>query len=188
MLRVTHNHTGPSSIKRLDLSTRLLQRNISSSPSTPLLTPLSRSIKLSTASTARSSSAKYLSTTPSCTTTPSSSSSLFGHGSKGRFQRYTQRRGFQSSAVNYQSRAIDEFGILGKDGVKGSTGSAASEEGLLSDRILRPHHGSRNPQKMMTLEEAMGDIKPLALNPELTMLKDQATTGAKVIDGKAIAK
>ncbi|KAF9372049.1 tetrahydrofolate synthase [Podila verticillata] len=188
MLRITHNHTGPSSIKRLDLSTRVLQRNISSSSSTSLLTPLSRSIKLSTASTARSSSAKFLSTTPSCTITPSSSSSLFGHGSKGRFQRYTQRRGFQSSAVNCQSRAIDEFGVLGKDGVKGSTGSAVSEERILSDQILRPHHGSRNPQKMMTLEEAMGDIKPLELSPELTMLKEQATTGAKVIDGKAIAK
>lgn len=33
----------------------------------------------------------------------------------------------------------------------------------------------------------MGDIKPLELSPELTMLKE-ATTGAKIIDGKAIAK
>lgn len=40
----------------------------------------------------------------------------------------------------------------------------------------------------MTLEEAMGDIKPLELSPELTILKEQATTGAKVIDGKSIAK
>ncbi|KAG0322411.1 tetrahydrofolate synthase, partial [Podila horticola] len=182
MLRITHSHTGPNSIRHLDLSTRLLQRNISSSSSTSaLLTPLSRSIKATKASTARSSSAKYLSTaSPSYTSTPSSTSSLFSHGSKGRIQ---QRRGFQSSTVNHQSRAIDEFGVLGKDGVKGSTGSTASEGRILSSQILRPQQ-----RKMMTLEEAMGDIKPLELSPELTMLKEKVTTGAKVIDGKAIAK
>jgi hypothetical protein len=179
MLRITHNHTGPSSIRHLDLSTRLLQRNISSSSSTSaLLTPLSRSIKLTKTPAARSSSPSTAS--PTYTSTPSSISSLFSHGSKGRIQ---QRRDFRSSTVNYQSRAIDEFGVLGKDGVNGSTGSTASEGRILSGQILRPQQ-----RKMMTLEEAMGDIKPLELSPELTMLKEQVTTGAKVIDGKAIAK
>ncbi|OAQ26777.1 FTHFS-domain-containing protein [Linnemannia elongata AG-77] len=40
----------------------------------------------------------------------------------------------------------------------------------------------------MTLEEAMGEIKPLELSPELTLIKEKELTGAKVIDGKAIAK
>ncbi|KAK3820053.1 MAG: LOW QUALITY PROTEIN: formate--tetrahydrofolate ligase-domain-containing protein [Benniella sp.] len=40
----------------------------------------------------------------------------------------------------------------------------------------------------MTLEEAMDDIKPLELSPELTLMKEKEFHGAKIIDAKAIAR
>lgn len=90
---------------------------------------------------------------------------------------------------------MDEFsaggGVLGKDPLKRNlTASGTEEGGILSEGILHGRHtpGYNNNKKAMTLEEAMGDIKPLELSPELTLIKEKELTGAKVIDGKAIAK
>ncbi|KAI1301008.1 tetrahydrofolate synthase [Mortierella claussenii] len=72
----------------------------------------------------------------------------------------------------------------------------SGEEGLaLSEQVLRrsTRSGSSGAyKKVMTLEEAMGDIKPLELSPELILMKDkklqkQPQGEAKIIDGKAIA-
>ncbi|KAG0333456.1 tetrahydrofolate synthase, partial [Podila humilis] len=179
MLRITHSHARPSSIRHLDLSTRLLQRaNPSSSSISSHHTPLSSPITL-----ARAASTAH----PVSSSTPSS---LFTCRPSPRHNQQ-QKRGFRSITVNYQSRAVDEFGVLGKDAVKGSTSGASttpSEERILSDQILRPYHNTHGPQKVLTLEEAMGDIKPLELSPELLLRKEPALPGAKVIDGKAIAK
>lgn len=83
---------------------------------------------------------------------------------------------------------MDELGggILSKDKViKTGQTSSSTEAGLMSGL------GSMTQKRAMTLEEAMGDIKPLELSPELTIMKKalkEVTAGAKVIDGKAIAK
>lgn len=84
---------------------------------------------------------------------------------------------------------MDEFsvggGVLGKDPLKRNSIASGTEEGILHGRHTP---GYSNNKKVMTLEEAMGDIKPLELSPELTLMKEKELTGAKVIDGKAIAK
>lgn len=69
--------------------------------------------------------------------------------------------------------------------IKPGQNSSSTEAGLMSGL------GSLTQKRVMTLEEAMGDIKPLELSPELTMMKKalkEETAGAKIIDGKAIAK
>ncbi|KAG0013329.1 tetrahydrofolate synthase [Entomortierella chlamydospora] len=103
-------------------------------------------------------------------------------------------RGFKSLAVAYQSRPLDGLGgitgrgVLGKDSSKSTSSTLGEESGLLSDQILNhPRHPS-GYKKALTLEEAMGDIKPLELSPELTLMKETEPQGAKIIDGKAIAK
>ncbi|KAF9279454.1 tetrahydrofolate synthase [Linnemannia elongata] len=104
---------------------------------------------------------------------------------------FLQQRGFQSLSVAYQSRAVDELasGVLGKDPLKrnSTAGPGTEDGGILSEGILQGRYNS-NSKKVMTLEEAMGEIKPLELSPELTLIKEKELTGAKVIDGKAIAK
>lgn len=87
---------------------------------------------------------------------------------------------------------MDEFagGVLGKDHLKrnSTAGPGTEEGGILSEGILQGRYSSNNGKKVMTLEEVMGEIKPLELSPELTLMKNKELTGAKVIDGKAIAK
>lgn len=86
---------------------------------------------------------------------------------------------------------MDELasGVLGKDPLKRNSdaGPGTEDGGILSEGILQGRYNS-NSKKVMTLEEAMGEIKPLELSPELTLIKEKELTGAKVIDGKAIAK
>lgn len=81
--------------------------------------------------------------------------------------------------VSLQSTPLDDFGGIGRTS---RDGPAAG----ISEKNLHPHSSSY--KKPMTLEEAMGDIKPLELSPESIFLKEKELQGAKIIDGKAIAK
>jgi hypothetical protein len=98
----------------------------------------------------------------------------------------SHHRGFKSSTSIPRSRAVDEFRINTRSSL--AKGTSASQDGLLSDQFLNHHRYPFEYKKAVTLEDVVGNIKPLELSPELTLLKETETEGAKIIDGKRIAK
>ncbi|KAI8600332.1 hypothetical protein EDD21DRAFT_136845 [Dissophora ornata] len=204
MMRITYKPTGCSTIHFPGVPHRLYQRNASSStPSSALVlsphlhrayssakgsptricstTTVNRQQVSSSSSTCslRCNCASCLTIYSCCPTTPQS-----------------QQRGFRSATAAFQSRALDGFhGRRGleKNTLRGSstsvsTGSCMDDEsGILSDQIMHPRPQPPH-KKTLTLEEAMGDIKPLVLSPESMLMKEKELQGAKIIDGKAIAK
>ncbi|KAF9106272.1 tetrahydrofolate synthase [Mortierella sp. AM989] len=214
MIRITRKPVGSSTIRCLEVPHKLIQRSISSCLNPPSTCALHAQAQQRTTLTRRISYTRLNSTTPftrrqlstSVNTKNQSSITSSLATSTPPYRRHStfcnsaiacqsQHRGFRSSTVANQSRALDDFGGIGGRGVldkdtsrSGPTGASLSEKGLLSDQILNYPRQPPGYKKVMTLEEAMGDIKPLELSPELTLMKEAELQGAKIIDGKAIAK
>lgn len=200
MIRITHTPAGSNTIQYLDASQRLLQRNLSYSPPSTSFALSAHFRRVST--TGRRFTSKTTATSQSLYRRPTSTSALtkqhclspaigYNHVQPYPISRhpatcgYTKVaphqlqmcRAFQSMTVTLQSVPLNDF--------SGGVGQALGKN--TRDKSLHPlpHSGYKKP---MTLEEAMGYIKPLELSPELTLMKEKELHGAKIIDGKAIAK